>query len=88
MCVVNLDIDGVKQGCQDAVAASISAIKAATEGMGKGMEVVGEKYEAREYFLAELIMPGEVMKEGMKVPEPHLKETEIKKARQSCSRHG
>ena len=74
-----MDIDGVKQGCQDAVAASISPIKAVTEGMGKGMEVVGEKYEAGEYFLAELIMAGEVMKEGMKFLEPHLKETEIKK---------
>jgi len=49
------------------------------EGMTKGMDVVGEKYEAREYFLAELIMAGEVMKEGMKILEPYLREAETKK---------
>lgn len=37
------------------------------------MEGVGEKYERKEYFLAELIMAGEVAEKGMKVLEPHLK---------------
>jgi 5-methyltetrahydrofolate--homocysteine methyltransferase len=43
------------------------------------MEVVGEKYERNEYFLAELIMAGETMKEGMKTLEPHLKAGELKR---------
>ncbi|MFB0559955.1 MAG: B12-binding domain-containing protein [Candidatus Lokiarchaeia archaeon] len=77
--VVNLDIEGVKQACKDALDAGISPIKAVTEGMGKGMDIVGQKYEAKEYFLAELIMSGEVMKEGMKILEPHLKDAEIKR---------
>jgi len=77
--IVNLDIEGTKQACQDALAVGIPPVKAITEGMGKGMNIVGEKYEAGEYFLSELIMAGEVMKEGMKILEPHLKDTEIKK---------
>jgi len=76
--IVNLDIDGVKQAAEDALAAGIPAFKAVVDGMAKGMEVVGQKYEDGEYFLAELIMAGETMKEGMSVLEPHLKAGDIK----------
>ena len=76
--IVNLDIDGVQNACKEVIAAGIPAYKAVTDGMAKGMEIVGEKYENNEYFLAELIMAGETMKEGMKVLEPHLKAGEIK----------
>ncbi|MEM2935552.1 MAG: corrinoid protein [Candidatus Bathyarchaeia archaeon] len=77
-CIVNLDIDGIGKAAQDALDAGIPPVKAVTEGMAKGMDIVGQKYEAKEYFLAELIMAGEVMKEGMKVLEPHLKGGEVK----------
>jgi len=77
--IVNLDIDGVKEACKEAVDAGIPAYKAVTDGMAKGMEIVGEKYENGDYFLAELIMAGETMKEGMKVLEPYLKGGEVKK---------
>jgi len=77
--IVNLDIEGVQKACREAVDAGILAYKAVTDGMAKGMEIVGEKYENGEYFLAELIMAGETMKEGMKVLEPYLKGGEVKK---------
>ncbi len=77
--VVNLDIEGVKKACQDALDQGIPPIKAITEGMAKGMDIVGQKYEAKEYFLAELVMSGEVMKEGMKILSPHLKDSDVKK---------
>lgn len=77
--VVNLDIEGVKKACQDALAQGIPPIRAITEGMAKGMDIVGQKYEAKEYFLAELVMSGEVMKEGMKILSPHLKDSDVKK---------
>jgi len=78
-CIVNLNIEEIKQTCQDALAVGIPPVKAITEGMAEGMNIVGERYEAGEYFLSELIVAGEVMKEGMKVLEPHLKKAEIKK---------
>jgi len=77
-CIVNLDIDGIGKAAQDALDAGISPVRAVTEGMAKGMDIVGQKYEAKEYFLAELIMAGEVMKEGMKVLEPHLKGIDVR----------
>ena len=77
--IVNLDIEGVKRACQEALAQGIPPMKAVTEGMAKGMDIVGQKYEAKEFFLAELIMAGEVMKEGMAVLGPYLKEAELKR---------
>ncbi|RLI45893.1 cobalamin-binding protein [Candidatus Bathyarchaeota archaeon] len=77
--IVNFDIEGVREACREAVDASIPVYKAITDGMAKGMEIVGKKYEDGEYFLAELIMAGETMKEGMKVLEPYLKGREVKK---------
>jgi len=76
--VVNLDIDNIPKLCKEAVEAGIPAYKVVTDGMAKGMDIVGQKYEANEYFLAELIMAGETMKEGMKVLEPYLKTGEMK----------
>ena len=78
--IVNLDIEGVKNAAEEAVKAGIPAYKAVIDGMAKGMEIVGQKYEDGEYFLAELIMAGETMKEGMSVLEPHLKAGDIKAA--------
>jgi len=78
-CVVNLDIEGIQEACKEAIEAGIPAYKAISDGMAKGMNIVGQKYENNEYFLAELIMAGETMKEGMKILEPHLKSADVKK---------
>ncbi|KYH42497.1 MAG: corrinoid methyltransferase [Candidatus Bathyarchaeota archaeon B26-1] len=77
--IVNLDIDNIQKLCKEAVDAGIPAYKVVTDGMAKGMDIVGQKYEANEYFLAELIMAGETMKEGMKVLEPYLKAGKMKR---------
>ncbi|MEM2904319.1 MAG: corrinoid protein [Candidatus Bathyarchaeia archaeon] len=70
--IVTFDIEGVKKAAEDAIAAGISPYDAVMEGMSKGMDIVGKKYEEGEYFLAELIMAGETMKEGMAVLKPYL----------------
>ena len=76
--VINLDIDGVQKACKDVLATGIEPYKAIIEGMAEGMDTVGRKYEEKVYFLAELIMAGEVMREGMKILEPHLKSGDLK----------
>ncbi|MEM1658235.1 MAG: B12-binding domain-containing protein [Candidatus Jordarchaeales archaeon] len=50
--IVSLDIEGVKKACREAIDAGIPAYKCISEAMAKGLEVVGEKYERGEYFLA------------------------------------
>ena len=39
----------------------------------RGMDIVGERYKAGDYFLSELIVSGEIFKDSMKLVEPHLK---------------
>jgi len=75
--IVEFDMDNIKNLVNQALEAGIPALDIVTKGMAKGMEIVGKKYEEKEYFLAELIMAGEVMKTGMEVLEPHLKATPV-----------
>jgi len=39
----------------------------------QGMDIVGDRYKAGDYFLSELIVSGEIFKESMKLIEPNLK---------------
>jgi 5-methyltetrahydrofolate--homocysteine methyltransferase len=43
------------------------------EALREGMSVVGEKYEAKEYFLPDLILSAEIFKESIALVEPRLK---------------
>ena len=42
------------------------------EALRGGMTVVGEKYEAKEYFLPDLILSAEIFKEAIALIEPRL----------------
>ncbi len=78
--IVTLDIPGLQEACEEAITAGVPAYRAVVEGMAKGMEIVGQKYEEGEYYLAELIMAGETMREGMVVLGPHLTTGEVSHA--------
>ena len=78
--IVELEIDTITELCQEALDVGISASDAIIKGMAKGMEIVGQKYDDGEYYLAELIMAGETMKEGLTVLEPHLEGGEMASA--------
>ena len=71
--VINLDFEAVKKAAQDAMDAGIDPGTAINEGMVPGMAVVGDKFESGEYFLSELVVAGEVMKEGVAIITPYIK---------------
>jgi len=75
--IVRFDIDNIRALAEDALKQGVSAYEGVIRGMAKGMEVVGQKYQAGEFFLPELVMAGETFKEGMKVFGAHLKPSEI-----------
>ncbi|MEM2876304.1 MAG: corrinoid protein [Candidatus Bathyarchaeia archaeon] len=77
--IVEFDIDNIKKLINEALEAGVPPLEIVNEGMAKGMDIVGKKYEEKEYFLAELIMAGEVMKTGMEALEPHLKASPVSK---------
>lgn len=60
--------DLVERAIQDKVPASDIVSK----GLSKGLEIVGQKYESMEYFLTELIMAGEIMKNMANLLKPYL----------------
>ena len=79
-CVANLDAEGTVRAAEEAVKAGVPAYEAIMQGTARGMEEVGRKYEAGEYFLSELILAGEAMKKGMEILRPHLTKEENKNA--------
>lgn len=74
--LADLDMDATTDACTKALEAGIDPYRCITEGLSPGLALVGSKYEETEYFLMELIMAGEIMKEAMKVLEPHLTQSE------------
>ncbi len=75
--IVGFDIDNIKALAENALDQGISAYKGVVSGMAKGLEIVGQKYQAGEFFLPELVMAGETFKEGMKIFGSHMKPSEI-----------
>ncbi len=71
--LAELDSEKLKKLLEDALHNKISVQEIIREGLGKGMEIVGERYERGEYFLSELIMAGVTMREGMVLIEPYFK---------------
>ena len=71
--VVDLDIDGVAAQVCDALQAGAAPLDVLNDGLSAGMRVVGKRFEAGEYYLTELVLAGEVMKEGLAPLEPLLK---------------
>ncbi|HEY72494.1 MAG: cobalamin-binding protein [Chloroflexi bacterium] len=72
--VVDLDIDGVAAQVRDALQAGAAPLDVLNDGLSAGMRAVGERFEAGEYYLTDLVLAGEVMKEGLSPLEPLLKE--------------
>ena len=75
--VVRFDIDNIGSLAEKALSQGVSAFDGVINGMAKGMDVVGQKYQLGEFFLPELVMAGETFKEGMKIFGAHLKPSEI-----------
>ncbi|MFQ6125720.1 MAG: B12-binding domain-containing protein [Candidatus Heimdallarchaeota archaeon] len=46
------------------------------DGLARGVRIVGEKFEAGEYFLPDLVMGAEAMKAGIRILEPELQRTQ------------
>jgi len=63
---------GVAELVQKALDEGIETNTILLEGLSRGMEMVGEKYETGEYFIPDMLTAAEAVEAGMKVMEPHL----------------
>ena len=73
--MINLDLDAVKSQSEHAVTQDIVS-QDIIASLGKGMQVVGERFAKGEYFLSELIWAGHIMKEAMDIIGPTLTATD------------
>jgi 5-methyltetrahydrofolate--homocysteine methyltransferase len=74
--IINLDIEKASSVCKELI--SKVHIDEVFKAIARALDVVGQKYEDGEYFLSELIMAGEVVKEVLKLVEPIYKRDEQK----------
>ncbi len=70
--VIELDIDNIAAAVKEALHGGMSPTQV-LKALTSGMDVVGQKYDAKEYYLTELVLAGETMKEAFKILEPALK---------------
>ena len=70
--LVDLEIENIQTVIQEALDAGLDPLDIALKGLGEGMKEVGELFQSEEYYLADLVLAGETMKEGMQVLEPLL----------------
>lgn len=82
--LVDMDEDGVLDGVRNSLTAGAKA-QDILEALNEGMNIVGERYGAKEYFLADLVMAAEIFKESMEILEPELAR-EGSAAREICGR--
>jgi corrinoid protein of di/trimethylamine methyltransferase len=71
--VVNGKKDQAVELANQALAAGIEPYKAVIEGLAKGMEIMGEKYDKKQAFMPHLLMASNAMYGGMDVLTPHMK---------------
>lgn len=72
--IVELNVDALKEELQKAIEKGIDPFRA-IDCLAEGMKKVGELYEKRIYFVPELIVAGEMMKEAVSILEPFLKKS-------------
>ena len=78
--VVSYDEEACVQLCKVALKRGIDAYEAVIRGLAAGMDIVGELYAKKEYFVPELLLCSDALYAGLDILRPHLKmeEAEIK----------
>ena len=80
MAVIDMDEEAARSVAQEAIRSGISAVDAINEGLVKGMQVVGEKYEKQEYFIPEVLLCSDAMIAGIEILRQHLSKDEVGEA--------
>jgi monomethylamine corrinoid protein len=76
--IATQNVAGCAQLAQEALDAGIPAIDIITKGLSPGMKIIGDKFEAAEVFLPQIMMSAKAMEAAMKVLTPELEKTKTK----------
>ena len=69
---------GVSELIKKALAADVRLQDIIAQGLSKGMQIVGQKFEAEEYFIPDMLASAEAVGAAMDILEPHLAQSGIK----------
>ena len=72
--ILNFDEDLAEKTAQEAISLNMDPLKAVEDGLVKGLDVIGEKYENDEIFLPELMMAANTFQTAMGILEPVIRE--------------
>ncbi|MFC2071467.1 B12-binding domain-containing protein [Chloroflexota bacterium] len=85
---VTKDDEGLEEGMvgkpavielvEEALAKNLDVNQIINEGLTRGMNTVGQKYEAGEYFIPDMLASAEAVGAAMEMLEPHLAQSGIK----------
>jgi len=70
--VMTQNINGTVEKTKEALAKGISALDIVQKGLAEGMKVVGDRFEAGELFLPQIMMSAKAMNGAMEVLAPEL----------------
>jgi 5-methyltetrahydrofolate--homocysteine methyltransferase len=63
---------GVTELVESALASGLSIKDIITKGLSSGMNIVGQKFEAGEYFIPDMLASAQAVGAAMEILEPHL----------------
>jgi len=69
--IIELDFHDIEEAVKNALDEGKDPFEV-LNALTKGMDEVGRRYEEKEYYLTELVLAGETMKEAFKVLQPAL----------------
>ncbi|NHJ24860.1 MAG: hypothetical protein EAX89_09810 [Candidatus Lokiarchaeota archaeon] len=70
--IIELEVDDIADAVREALEKDGKDPFDILEALTKGMDEVGRRYEEKEYYLTELVLAGETMKEAFAVLKPAL----------------
>ena len=71
--IANVDNEQTRLLIEEAVREGISPFQV-IEALREGLEIVGQRYARSEYFISDLIITGQIMKDAMETLQPHINE--------------
>ena len=74
--IIELEVDDIADAVKEALEKDNKDPFDVLNALTKGMDEVGRRYEEKEYYLTELVLAGETMKEAFKVLQPALAEAD------------
>jgi len=70
--IIELEVDDIANAVKEALEADGKDPFDVLNALTKGMDEVGRRYEEKEYYLTELVLAGETMKEAFVILQPAL----------------